>query len=426
MRPSRRLRVGLVCDWYLPRVGGIETHVSDLARQLARAGHSVDIVTTTAGLRAGSRVDARAGGAGLRSPSGVRVVRLDVPLLPRVEVAISPRVVGAVGDALDAGGYDVVHCHTSLFSPLAFAGVERARALGLPCVVSHHSMLGRTVPALAAADRLLGWSRWPVLYSGVSPLVAAEIGAAAPGLDVRVLPNGIHPRAWAVPRSRARAVGERGVERGLIRVASVMRLAHRKRPRALLAIAERVVDALPPGVRVRFRVAGDGPERPAVERAIRRSGLGDSFELLGWRPRAALRALYADSDVFVLPSILESFGIAALEARCAGLPVVAMRRAGPAGFVRHEREGLLAEDDADMAAQIVRLATDDALRCAITRHNRTTVPAETWDAVLASHEALYAEAMLLCRAPAERHAVEVAAERVERPVRLARPATRTG
>ncbi|AHG88312.1 glycosyl transferase group 1 [Gemmatirosa kalamazoonensis] len=391
MRRNRPLRVALVCDWYLPRVGGIETHVSDLARQLASAGHAVDIVTTAAGRRTGSRVDVR-GGAALRSPAGVRVVRLDVPLLPRVEIACGPGIRDAVGAALAAGGYDVVHCHTSVLSPLAFAAAYRAQALGLPCVVTHHSVLARSARVLSAVDRFVGWSRWPVLYSAVSPLVADEIRELAPALDVRVLPNAIRPQVWAVP-PRSPSPADR--EPGVVHVASVMRLAHRKRPRALVGIAERVVAELPPGLRVRFRIAGDGPARSIVERQIRRAGLENVVELLGWRPRAALRALYAASDLFVLPSVLESFGIAALEARCAGLPVVAMRRAGVAGFVRHEREGLLAEDDADMAAQIVRLATDEQLRRAITRHNRSTIPAETWDAVLARHEALYAEAIAM-------------------------------
>jgi len=418
-RSTRPLRVALVCDWFLPRVGGIETHVCDLARQLVAAGHAVDVITTVAGQRAepaGSGAPtgraARAGRAGaVHSPPGVRVLRLDVPLLPRVEIAYAPRTLGALERVLEAGGYDVVHCHASVFSPLAFAGAYRAHALDLPCVLTHHSVLGRAVGALAAVDRVLGWSRWRVLHSAVSPLVAGEVHAAAPALDVRVLPNGIHPRAWAVARRSARA----GRADGVVRIASVMRLAPRKRPRALVAIAERVVAALPRELRIRIRIAGDGPERAAVERLVRRAGLGDVIELLGWRPRAALRALYAESDAFVLPSILESFGIAALEARCAGLPVVAMRRAGPAGFVRHEQEGLLADDDADMAAQLVRLATDEALRTAIIRHNRATTPAETWTAVLARHEALYQEALLACRpAPAREEGAVATALRVAR------------
>ncbi|GJG85741.1 glycosyl transferase [Gemmatimonadetes bacterium T265] len=401
MSPStfRSLRLALVCDWYPPRVGGIETHVRALAEQLVSAGHEVDVITTAAGCRGDGAALARPGSGGarggprpvamVRGAEGVRVRRLRLACIPHFAIAASPRIAAAMTDVLAEGDYDLVHAHASVLSPLAFAGVAAAHGLGLPAVLTQHSVLGRAVPLCAAADRLLGWTRWRVLHTAVSPFVADEVREAAARagrtIETRVLPNGIHPRAWAVARRAPGTPGE-------FHLASVMRLAGRKRPRALVEIAAMLRAQLPPGMRFRLRIAGDGPERAAVERDIRRFGLDGNVELLGWQPREAIRALYAESDVFVLPSILESFGIAALEARCAGLPVLAMRNAGPAAFIRDGIEGLLADDDTGMAAGLLRLATDDRLRASIARHNRTTRPAETWDAVLARHEAVYADA----------------------------------
>lgn len=403
MSPStfRPLRLALVCDWYPPRVGGIETHVRALAEQLVAAGHEVDVVTTAAGCRGegaalarpaprtGERRGAPRPVAIAHGVDGVRVRRLRLACVPHFAITASPRVCAAMTDVLAEGEYDLVHAHASVLSPLAFAGMAAAHRLGLPAVLTQHSVLGRAVPLLAAADRMVGWTRWRVLHTAVSPFVADEVREAAARagrvIDTQVLPNGIHPRAWAVARRAPGVPGE-------LHMASVMRLASRKRPRALVEIAAMLRARLPEGMRFRLRIAGDGPERAAVERDIRRLGLESTVELLGWQPREAIRALYAESDVFVLPSILESFGIAALEARCAGLPVVAMRHAGPAAFIRDGIEGLLADDDAGMAAQLLRLATDDRLRASIARHNRITRPAETWDAVLARHEAVYAEA----------------------------------
>ncbi len=406
MSPSlfRPLRLALVCDWYPPRVGGIETHVRALAEQLVAAGHNVDVITTAAGCRGEG-----AGLARMRAPGAerkgkarrvamahgadlVRVRRLRVPCIPHFAIAASLRLGSVMTDVLGEGEYDLVHSHASVLSPLAFAGMAAADRLGLPAVLTQHSVLGRAVPLCAAADRLLGWTRWRVLHTAVSPFVADEVrdAAARAGrvIETQVLPNGIHPRAWAVARRAPGTPGE-------LHLASVMRLASRKRPRALVEIAAMLRQRLPEGMRFRLRIAGDGPERAAVERDIRRLGLGNTVELLGWQPREAIRALYAESDAFVLPSILESFGIAALEARCAGLPVVALRHAGPAAFIRDGVEGLLADDDDGMAGQLLRLATDDRLRASIARHNRTTRPAETWDAVLARHEAVYADARRL-------------------------------
>ncbi len=395
----RSLRLALVCDWYPPRVGGIETHVRALAEQLVAAGHEVDVITTAAGCRGDGASLARPTAVSDRRGSrpvpaahgsdGVRVRRLRLACVPHFAIAASPRIGAAMTDVLAEGEYDLVHAHASVLSPLAFAGMAAAHGLGLPAVLTQHSVLGRAVPLLAAADRVVGWTRWRVLHTAVSPFVADEVREAAARagrmIETQVLPNGIHPRAWAVARRPPGVPGE-------LHMASVMRLAGRKRPRALVEIAAMLRAQLPEGMRFRLRIAGDGPERAAVERDIRRLRLESTVELLGWQPREAIRALYAESDVFVLPSILESFGIAALEARCAGLPVVAMRNAGPAAFIRDGIEGLLADGDAGMAAALVRLATDDRLRASIARHNRITRPAETWDAVLARHEAVYAEA----------------------------------
>src|SRR5690606_17017864 len=59
--------------------------------------------------------------------------------------------------------------------------------------------------------------------------------------------------------------------------------------------------------------------------------------------------------LFVLPAVLESFGIAALQARAAGLPVVARREGGVGGFVRHGHDGLLAGSDQEMGDLLVSL-----------------------------------------------------------------------
>jgi hypothetical protein len=106
-----------------------------------------------------------------------------------------------------------------------------------------------------------------------------------------------------------------------------MRLAPRKRPRALLAALREVRRRVPASVPLRAVVAGEGPERGALERYRLQHDL-DWVSLPGRLDAAALRELYTAADVYVAPAVLEAFGIAALEARAAGLPVVA--RTAPA------------------------------------------------------------------------------------------------
>ncbi len=89
---------------------------------------------------------------------------------------------------------------------------------------------------------------------------------------------------------------------------------------------------------------------------------------------------------------MESFGIAAIEARTAGLPVVARADSGIREFVHDGVEGLLASDDAEMVDAIVRLVTDPALRQRIRTHNRTVAPMQDWDFVQSRAVEEYARA----------------------------------
>ncbi|MET0865101.1 MAG: glycosyltransferase, partial [Nakamurella sp.] len=128
---------------------------------------------------------------------------------------------------------------------------------------------------------------------------------------------------------------------------------------------------------------------------IARNDLADSVTLAGRVDRATLKDIYRTSDLFIAPAFLESFGIAALEARCAGLPVLAMRGTGITEFVADRKEGLLADGDAGMAAALVEISRDSALRREIAEHNRTTQPPTAWPTVLETVNREYARAMAI-------------------------------
>jgi glycosyltransferase involved in cell wall biosynthesis len=150
----------------------------------------------------------------------------------------------------------------------------------------------------------------------------------------------------------------------------------------LLRMIDQVVDRLPEDRRVELTIIGDGPELTQLEKYVRTHGLTEVVNLVGRRTREEIRDLFARSDVFVAPANLESFGIAALEARCAGLPVVAKSRTGIREFVRHEQEGLLAESDEDMVEQLTRIVLDSTLRDRMTAHNRSTRSPVDWSDVV--------------------------------------------
>jgi glycosyltransferase involved in cell wall biosynthesis len=90
--------------------------------------------------------------------------------------------------------------------------------------------------------------------------------------------------------------------------------------------------------------------------------------------------------------VLESFGLAALEARCVGLPVVGRSHSGVTEFVRDGVEGLLADSDAEMADRLRVLVDDAALRGQISEHNRTVASPMTWDNAMGLHDRAYVAA----------------------------------
>jgi glycosyltransferase involved in cell wall biosynthesis len=167
-----------------------------------------------------------------------------------------------------------------------------------------------------------------------------------------------------------------------LRVVAVMRLAPRKRAMPLMRILDEASRTLAPDVRLTATVVGDGPERTRVERFVAQHGLHDRVDLPGRLTHEQILAAFAHADVFVQPSVKESFGLAALEARTAGLPVVAREQTGITEFVTDGVEGLLAHDDAGLALALVRLGRDPALRSRMAAHNREVPPAQTWPQVL--------------------------------------------
>ena len=364
------MRVALVCDWFLPRMGGIELHLRDLALALQSTGIDARIVTTT---------------PGPNEVAGVPVHRIPSVMAPGIGVALSP-VGGQIAALLEREQFDVVHAHASVVSPVAYLGANAGVRGGLPTVITFHSMLYRAAFLLGAADSLTGWSRRMVL-SAVSSVVARQAAAHMHSPNVAVLPNGVDTAFWRSERRRARS----GVH-----FVTAMRITRKKRPEGLIRAFTQVVQFLSFDPAVRMTIAGDGPDRDAMTRLTGELGVGDRVTFAGQLERTALRTLYADAEVFVLPSERESFGIAALEARAAGLPVVAMLESGVRDFIRPEVNGILVPARHSLGDAMIRLAIDPALRAYMSNQNAHPPTAYDWSAVAGQHAALYETAASLC------------------------------
>jgi glycosyltransferase involved in cell wall biosynthesis len=133
------------------------------------------------------------------------------------------------------------------------------------------------------------------------------------------------------------------------------------------------------GIHCQLRILGQGPEEPSLHALAARLGVDDAIEWSPFLPQSAMPAEYGASTVTVLPTRgnEEGLGLVLVEALLAGCAVVGTPAGGIPEVVVHERTGLLARegDAADLAAQIERLLTDDALRARLVREGREHVAA---------------------------------------------------
>jgi glycosyltransferase involved in cell wall biosynthesis len=237
---------------------------------------------------------------------------------------------------------------------------------------------------------LAGLRRWPVAWSAVSGAAADAFRRSLGGVEVSVLPNAVDVADWRPPPAAA-AGATAGVTAGEgepLTVISVMRLARRKRPLHLLRSFEQL-RRVTGRDDVRLVVVGDGRLRRRAERFVRRHRLGDRVRITGRLSRDEVRAELAAASVYVAPAPRESFGIAVLEARCAGLPIVASRHSGVGEFVRDRVDGVLVGSDAEMVAALADLVCDPGLRDRIAAHNRAAAPPFDWSDALRRTAELY-------------------------------------
>lgn len=372
------VKVALLSDCYLPRLGGIEVQVHDLAHRLTAAGHDVEVITATPGETRATTSEAS---------GGVTVHRLPLPI-PGAP-PINPFVKGEVRDLLRQGSFDVVHGHMGVVSPFATDMIGVAVDAGLPTAATWHCVIDRSAPVFRALGHARRWGEAGVALSAVSSMAAERVSGIAGDATVGVLGNGIDVDTWRPPVDLERP------DDGVVRVVSAMRFVRRKRPGALIDVLRSVraqLDRERPGVRLEAHLVGDGPQRRLIAAQLERHGV-DWIHLPGRVTRDELRDLHWRSDLYLSTARLEAFGIAPLEARTAGLAVAALTGTGVADFVTDGLDGILRGSDQDLARAVAELAADPDRLARVRAHNLGTPPAQSWPHVVEATLSEYARAI---------------------------------
>jgi len=366
------LRIGIAC-W--PTFGGSGAVATELGLALADGGHEVHFMTYAPPVRLDTlRGDIRFHPVSVSAYPLFRYPPYDLALASKMaEVAEEHRL-------------DLFHVHYAI--PHAMAALTAREMLGgrgprivatlhgtdITVVGTDPAYRRTTCFAIERCDAVTAVSQW---------LVDETVRVFGPGRPIVRIPNFVdldrfRPGCGDDLHGRLAAAGEAV----LIHVSNF-------RP------VKRVLDAVRVFARVsaerpaRLVLVGDGPDRPAAEEEAARLGVADRVTFVG--ERLEIEGLLAASDLFLLPSESESFGLAALEAMACAVPVVATRTGGIPELVEDGISGHLADvgDAEGMARFALDLLSDAARHRAFRRAARARAERFGRADVVRRYEELY-------------------------------------
>jgi glycosyltransferase involved in cell wall biosynthesis len=144
---------------------------------------------------------------------------------------------------------------------------------------------------------------------------------------------------------------------------------------------------------IELAIVGDGEDRSAVQSQIQRLRLGDVVSLQGPAYGEALESIYESSDLFILTSINESFGLVFIEAMSKGLPIVTVNIPAVRNVVSDGINGLLAESNPERIAEAIHtLLSNEILYSAISRNNLAKSYTHDWKVIAKRLSTIYESA----------------------------------
>ncbi len=380
------LDLAIVTETYPPEVNGVAMTVSRLVAGLRDHGHRVRIVRPRQ--HAGDCAAPGDGPAGGPGPDELTLPGMPLPGYAGLRFGLPAR--RRLRAAWRAARPDAVHVVTE--GPLGWSAVAAARELGIPVTsgfhtnfdrYSRHYGVGWLQPTVAAYLRNFHRRTRATLV----PTEALAASLAGEGLDgVRVLGRGVDTVLFDPARRSPELRAAWGIGDDELAVVHVGRLAAEKNiDLALRAFA--AIQARHP--RARFVLVGDGPLRERLQRRH------PEHVFSGQRLGEDLAAHYASGDLFLFPSLTETFGNVTQEAMASGLAVLAFRSAAAAEMIVDGENGRTVPPGNDEAfiAAAVQLAREDDIRRRIAARARQSVLERGWDAVSLRFEAVLREAI---------------------------------
>jgi len=301
----------MVCDFFYPRVGGVEMHLWSLSQCLIQRGHKVVVITHSYGSRKGVRY----------MTNGLKVYYL--PLTPMVDENVLPTTFAwfpLFRNILVREGISIVHGHQAT-SSMMHEAVVQSRTMGYKTCYTDHSLFGFADAASINVNKMLKYTLSDIDHCICVSHTCRENLVLRASLDphcVSAIPNAVDPsKFWPDPSARR--------PHDTVNIVLMSRLVYRKGIDLAVDVIPRIAEQFP---NVHFIVGGDGPKRLLLDEMVEKHNLHQRVELLGSVPHAEVRDVLVRGHIFLNTSLTESFCIAILEAACCGLYVVSTKVGG--------------------------------------------------------------------------------------------------
>ncbi len=363
------MKLALVTETFPPEINGVAMTLSHLVEGLAHRGHHVTVLRPRQGDADHERID------GLYREH--LFASVPIPGYAFLRLGLPAR--GKLIRLWRLERPDLVHITTE--GPLGYSALLAARKLGLPVTSSfhtnfhsysrHYGFAFLTRPALAYLRHFHNRTRITL-----SPTVELNDELTRDGFrDMRLMSRGVNTRVFT-PQLRSESLRHTlGAAPTDLLIVHVSRLAAEKNY-PLLFDSYAAIRAVRPDAKL--VIVSDGPLRKKLQRQH------PSVRFTGFLSRDLLAAHYAAADLFLYPSLTETFGNVTTESMASGLPVVAFNYAAAARFIRHAENGWLVPfgDRAAFIEASVHLARSPALRARLGPAARKTAEGISWDFVL--------------------------------------------
>jgi glycosyltransferase involved in cell wall biosynthesis len=344
------LKIFQVVPYYPPHVGGMEYYVQHLSEELASRGHEVTVFTTS-----------NEPTPSIVTTNGVKIYSLK----KMVNIYNIPIVPTLFWELVSKEKPDVVHTHQY---PVFFSDVAAAASWlkHTPLLLQVHIVSDAKSPLSGFISDMyyttLGLKTLRTADTVIVPSLAYRtklIGMHVNPKQLQVIPYGIDTKRF----SGALKSEEFRVKyncQGSKVILSVGRLNYQKGFQYLIAAMPAIIKQIP---NAKLMIVGIGEELTYLKNLTKSLNLNKSVIFTGRISQTEIPTAYAASDLFVLPSLFEAFGISLIEAQAAGKPVICTRTGGTPEAIIDGETGFLIEpkNPKQLEKTIVRVLSDDAL-----------------------------------------------------------------